>query len=223
LTKKKNVTEAKKSITLGPQLYVPREKGLQESLKPNAALWTSTAKVGSNGYTSEWVEWCKEEMPHWITDEGLLYDVAPGARILDISTDKDVMRIAKKYGIEVKDSMELFMKMRWEMLAKDYDAIHHTLPSNRYDNLFMSAWDVESTAWFNTKFLVNPRKVKVDSGEVTELEESASGYIPSNAEKNDPRYKSALTVDIKPDTLQKNAKKLGWKISRAGIPPLLRK
>jgi len=222
-TKKKNVTEAKKSITLGPQLYVPREKGLQESLKPNAALWTSTAKVGSNGYTSEWVEWCKEEMPHWITDEGLLYDVAPGARILDISTDKDVMRIAKKYGIEVKDSMELFMKMRWEMLAKDYDAIHHTLPSNRYDNLFMSAWDVESTAWFNTKFLVNPRKVKVDSGEVTELEESASGYIPSEKEKNDPRFKSALTVDIKPDTLQKNAKKLGWKISRAGIPPLLRK
>lgn len=169
LTKKENVTEAKKSITLGPQLYVPRKKSLQESLKPNAELWTSTAKVGSNGYTSEWVEWCKQEMPHWVTDEGTLYDVAPGARILNISTDKDVMRIAKKYGIEVKDSMELFMKMRWEMLAKDYDAIHHTLPSNRYDNLFMSAWDVESTAWFNTKFLVNPRKVKVDSG-VTELD-----------------------------------------------------
>lgn len=55
------------------------------------------------------------------------------------------------------------------------------------------------------------------------IQESASGYIPSNAEKDDPRYKTALTVDIKPDTMQKNAKKLGWKISRAGIPPLLRK
>jgi gamma-glutamylcyclotransferase (GGCT)/AIG2-like uncharacterized protein YtfP len=53
--------------------------------------------------------------------------------------------------------------------------------------------------------------------------EGASGYIPSNAEKNDPRYKSALTVDVKPDTLKKNAQKLGWKITRAGIPPLLRK
>ena len=53
--------------------------------------------------------------------------------------------------------------------------------------------------------------------------ESASGYIPSNAQKNDPRYKTALTVDIKPDTMQKNAAKLGSKISRAGIPPLLRK
>ena len=50
----------------------------------------------------------------------------------------------------------------------------------------------------------------------------ASGYIPSNAEKNDPRFKSALTVDVKPDSIQKNAKAFGFKTSRAGIPPKLR-
>ena len=49
----------------------------------------------------------------------------------------------------------------------------------------------------------------------------ASGYIPSESEKNDPRWKTALTVDIKPDTMKQNAKKLGSKISRAGIPPTL--
>jgi hypothetical protein len=54
------------------------------------------------------------------------------------------------------------------------------------------------------------------------IPEGASGYIPSKKEANDPRFKTALTVDIKPDTMQKNAKKLGSKISRAGIPPLLR-
>ena len=53
------------------------------------------------------------------------------------------------------------------------------------------------------------------------LEES-SGYIPSEAEKDDPRFKMALTVDIRPDSMQKNAKKLGWKIARDGTPPLLR-
>lgn len=57
----------------------------------------------------------------------------------------------------------------------------------------------------------------------TEMLESASGYIPSNAQRNDPRWKMALTVDIKPDTMQKNAKKFGWNIKRAGTPPLLRK
>jgi hypothetical protein len=55
------------------------------------------------------------------------------------------------------------------------------------------------------------------------LEEGASGYIPSNAEKDDPRFKTALTVDVKPDTMKKNAKAFGFNISRAGIPPLLRK
>ena len=54
------------------------------------------------------------------------------------------------------------------------------------------------------------------------LPESASGYIPSYKERNDPRYKTALTVDIGPETMKQNASKLGSKISRAGIPPLLR-
>ena len=53
------------------------------------------------------------------------------------------------------------------------------------------------------------------------VDESASGYIPSNAEKNDPRFKTALTVDIKPDSLQKNANAFGFKVKRSGIPPTL--
>jgi hypothetical protein len=49
-----------------------------------------------------------------------------------------------------------------------------------------------------------------------------SGYIPSEKEKNDPRFKTALTVDVRPDAIKKNAKAFGFKVSRAGIPPLLR-
>lgn len=52
--------------------------------------------------------------------------------------------------------------------------------------------------------------------------ESASGYIPSKKEAKDPRFSSALTIDIKPDSIQKNAKAFGSKISRAGIPPIAR-
>lgn len=50
----------------------------------------------------------------------------------------------------------------------------------------------------------------------------ASGYIPSEKEKNDPRFKTALTVDVRPFTMKKDAKKFGNKISRAGIPPTLK-
>ena len=49
----------------------------------------------------------------------------------------------------------------------------------------------------------------------------ASGYIPSEKEKNDPRFSTALTVDVKPDSIKKNAKAFNSKISRAGIPPTL--
>jgi hypothetical protein len=52
--------------------------------------------------------------------------------------------------------------------------------------------------------------------------EECSGYIPSRKEKNDSRFKTALTVDITPNSIKDNAKRLGSKVSRAGIPPLLR-
>jgi SAM-dependent methyltransferase len=52
--------------------------------------------------------------------------------------------------------------------------------------------------------------------------DEASGYIPSAKEKNDPRFKTALTVDIRPDAIKKNAKAFNWKTSRAGIPPQAR-
>jgi hypothetical protein len=60
-----------------------------------------------------------------------------------------------------------------------------------------------------------------DDNEMVKLLE-ASGYIPSAKEKNDPRFKTALTVDVKPDAIKKNAKAFGFKTSRAGIPPQAR-
>jgi len=56
------------------------------------------------------------------------------------------------------------------------------------------------------------------NADVPRLEES-SGYIPSEKEKNDPRFKTALTVDVKPDSIKKNAKAFAWLTDRAGIPP----
>ena len=51
------------------------------------------------------------------------------------------------------------------------------------------------------------------------LVKEASGYIPSEKQKNDPRFKTALTVDVHPDSIKKNAKAFYWNTSRAGIPP----
>lgn len=67
------------------------------------------------------------------------------------------------------------------------------------------------------------RDYKGESPLMEENLDEASGYIPSEKEKNDPRFKTALTADVKPDSIKKNAKAFEWNISRDGRPPLLRK
>ena len=152
------------------QLYVPRPKNINEIFKPTSGfmysvLWTSTAKKVGDSYTSEWIEWCKHEMPQWLSKTGILYKVMPGARVLSMNTDKDAYKIAKNYGINPpKDLFSKFMwaeNFPWDDIENDFDAVNHNPSGSRSENILMSSWDVESTAWFNTKYLHNLGKVKI--------------------------------------------------------------
>lgn len=50
----------------------------------------------------------------------------------------------------------------------------------------------------------------------------ATGYIPVNrTQAKDPRYSMAITQDIKPGEIQRQARKLGFATDAAGVPPLL--
>jgi hypothetical protein len=51
----------------------------------------------------------------------------------------------------------------------------------------------------------------------------ASGYIPTAAEKNDPRYVMALSPDVQPGATGKNANKMALKTDAQGRPALLMK
>jgi hypothetical protein len=72
------------------------------------------------------------------------------------------------------------------------------------------------------------RAFRADNGDLVIYELSrmkpkvaeASGYIPSNAQKNDPRFRTALTVDVNPYSIKKNAKAFSWLTNRAGVPPI---
>jgi hypothetical protein len=59
-------------------------------------------------------------------------------------------------------------------------------------------------------------------GQAHDLEESASGYIPTKAQAKDPRYSMALTVDIKPGQVGKEANKLKLKTNKQGQPQIAR-
>jgi hypothetical protein len=59
-------------------------------------------------------------------------------------------------------------------------------------------------------------------GQSHDLEESASGYIPTKAQARDPRFSMALTVDIKPGQVGREANKLKLKTDRQGHPQIAR-
>lgn len=157
------------------QLYVPRPKQVKEFFKPDNrvvnTIWTSTAIKQNNSYTSAWVEWCKTEMPQWLNETGTLYKVSSGAKILNINTDKDAFKVGEKYGIKSPspppwrhlDNIDVFRWAKdfpWSEIAKDYDGVHHT-PTDRFSNMLMNMWDVESTVWFSTNHLQDMGEVKI--------------------------------------------------------------
>jgi len=55
-----------------------------------------------------------------------------------------------------------------------------------------------------------------------QVQNESSGYIPTEAEKNDPRYSMALTADIRPGEINRQAKKMGWPTDTLGRPPVLK-
>jgi hypothetical protein len=144
------------SKTLKYQLYVPRTLKIKEDIKPNAELWTSTAiPRGDNNYTSQWAEWCYYNMPEWLSTRGRLYQVQPGARVLNIGSDETAKRVALILGHEFVGSKYTILHYPWEKLSEHFDAIRYPARlknrfTSRMNNILMSLWDVESTAWFRT-------------------------------------------------------------------------
>ena len=137
--------------------------------KPQADLWTSTAhKKDNNTYTSDWVEWVKNNLEDWFNPEGYLYRIKPGALILSLDNDYDannIMRIFKdldrvqpsRYQDQDHD-MHLLTSFPWDQIARHFDAVHHT----GYGDGFVYGWDVESTAWLNTAVIQLIGKVKIE-------------------------------------------------------------
>ena len=52
----------------------------------------------------------------------------------------------------------------------------------------------------------------------SQVKESASGYIPTKRQAQDPRFSMALTQDIRPGQLGKEANKLNLKTNKQGVP-----
>ena len=66
------------------------------------------------------------------------------------------------------------------------------------------------------------KQVMYELSRIKPVVAEATGYIPVNdKEARDPRYSMAITQDIKPGEVQRQARKMGWTTDAAGRPPLL--
>jgi DNA topoisomerase IB len=120
--------------------------------KPKGAFWTSTLK----GNSSEWLEWCSWEMPHWIGKQAVLFKPKSSAKILTILSITDYEEVKRAYPGKIERLNKYGdAHIDWEAVAKDYDAA--TCPTGRC----IYAWDAESTAWFNMNALEFERLVDV--------------------------------------------------------------
>jgi hypothetical protein len=147
------------------QLYIPRNLRyvkesvfVREGVKPRASIWTSTAiPLGENTYTSQWAEWCQENMAQWLAPKGQLYQVESGARVLNIGSDAAARKIARILGHELR-GYSIIDDYPWAKLGQLVDGIRYPARlggtwGNGSPGILMSMWDVESTAWFNRDHL----------------------------------------------------------------------
>ena len=81
---------------------------------------------------------------------------------------------------------------------------------------------LNNNSWYsNVKYMrdfADEHPELFDSGSI---QESASGYIPTKKQARDPRYSMALTVDIKPGQVGREANKLGLKTDSQGHPDMV--
>ena len=147
------------------QLYIPRNLRyvkesvfVREGVKPRASIWTSTAiPLGENTYTSQWAEWCQENMAQWLAPKGQIYQVESGARVLNIGSDAAARKIARILGHELR-GYSIIDDYPWAKLGQLVDGIRYPARldgtwGNGSPGILMSMWDVESTAWFNRDHL----------------------------------------------------------------------
>jgi hypothetical protein len=134
--------------------------------KPGTAFWTSTAIKTEGGYTSDWYNFVKRTFPTWQTDYGYLFEVTGSPAIFELDYADEFFWWARNHGhVEepdgyFKDNPDSFMRVKfpWHILSRHFDGVSH----NGYNrDGFSYGWDVESIAWFNTKYLKYAGAVKL--------------------------------------------------------------
>lgn len=147
---------------LGPQLHLgdrPSRRGFRSIaanhrgfVKPRGGFWTSSYLGIESG--SNWIEFCRSDMPSWIEKDWWVVTPEPTARLLQIETLNDLKAIMSVYK-SAHDSLFGDMWPDWFAISQDYDGVHLTEEGQWETRLSVPnlyGWDCESTLWLRWVF-----------------------------------------------------------------------
>lgn len=143
-----------------PPILTGRSESPPGHNKPDIGFWTSSLTEMSNGYSSEWYEYIKETFPTWQTDYGYTFDIVNAPRIFDTSyadsfyewaMDHELMNTEETSWAKPYSAEHMRSYFPWNLVSRYFEAAYcsgHSGPRG-----FTYGWDVESTVWFDTKYL----------------------------------------------------------------------
>lgn len=132
-------------------------------VKPTGGLWASPYTPG-NMCISPWYEWCSYEMPHWIENHGVVFELKDNAKVLVINSKEDLKKTFEKYKYD--SDIAIFQILDFEKIAQDYDCIYLTARGEmvtRFSHDYtLYGWDVESLLVLNIDCVINSYKINID-------------------------------------------------------------
>lgn len=155
----------------------------------------------------------------------ITYRVDRGIDIDPETIRKEIATIVNDYEVTEKDLRKKWAQTKPYKYSKTpelfapYSRFYKYFSSNSntpWSELYQVRRDDKYYQWLDTQM-----KNWMQKHGLT-VTESASGYIPTRAQAKDPRYSMALTQDIRPGQVGKEANKLKLKTDRQGHPQIAR-
>lgn len=89
----------------------------QQNLSPKpTGLWY--------GINDSWLDWCKSEMPHWISKNPIFYEIhLNNENILFLKSENDIINFSKQYGRPLNNISGNNYLIDWSLVADEYSGI----------------------------------------------------------------------------------------------------
>ena len=162
----------------------------------------------------------------WFTLAAMVY-AKHGAVTLHIVTDQQdsetyVAMLKKQNGVEGQHGFYNFKNIVWQPAPRLSSATDLRAAVAANDpTAFSKAAGVPADTKIDGKPFFNLVKFYLDAQAKPVNEMGGVGVVANNAKQaKDPRYVMSMTNDVKPGETQRQAKKMGFKLDKKGMPPL---